>query len=205
MTDNGEKNGRMTLLLIAGIPLIMILASTWLWFYVASGKVDLVDVLGTANKGTLLPSPVSLEELSVTNADGLRFSATRSAEPMWRILIPVTQSCAERCLETLHYTRQIHAAMGKYRVRIDRLGLLAGIDANSSLAERLGRDYPELQLLYTSSAEFEAAFAQISADDQVPSYYVVDPYGWLMLAYSAADDGKDVMADLKFLLKNSNG
>ena len=140
MTNSGAKNGRMTLLLIAGIPLIMILASSWLWFYVAGGKVDLVDMLGTANRGTLLSPPVALDELSVTDADGMPFSATGSAEPMWRILIPVTQSCEESCLETLHYTRQIHAAMGKYRLRIERMGLLMGQDASPALVERLGRE-----------------------------------------------------------------
>ena len=205
MTSRETKNGRMTLLLIAGIPVIMILASTWLWFYVASGKVDLVDMLGTANRGTLVSPPLALGELAVTDASGARFSATQSKEPIWRILIPLVQPCADACLETLHYTRQIHSAMGKYRVRIERLGLLVGVDEESPVAQQLGRDYPELQLLYTATAEFANSIALQRADEQVPAYYVVDPYGWLMLAYSASDGGKGVMADLKFLLKNSNG
>ena len=40
--------------LIAGIPLTMILAATWLWYFVVRGDLDLVCALGTANQGTLV-------------------------------------------------------------------------------------------------------------------------------------------------------
>ena len=32
-----------------------------------------------------------------------------------------------------------------------------------------------------------------------------DPAGWIMMAYNSGDSYKDVIADLKFLLKNSRG
>ena len=55
MTDNNPTtNNRMVLLLISGIPLIMILAATWLWYFVARGDLDLVGMMGTANRGALV-------------------------------------------------------------------------------------------------------------------------------------------------------
>ena len=33
----------------------------------------------------------------------------------------------------------------------------------------------------------------------------MDPNGWVMMRYDSSVDYKDVIADLKFLLKNSNG
>ena len=60
MSEPARHNIRLTLLLIAGLPVTMILLATWLWFYVASGKINLVDLLGTANRGELLSPPPAL-------------------------------------------------------------------------------------------------------------------------------------------------
>jgi hypothetical protein len=35
-------------------------------------------------------------------------------------------------------------------------------------------------------------------------YFIVDPEGWTMMYYRDQQDGKEVMADLKFLLTNSH-
>ena len=37
------------------------------------------------------------------------------------------------------------------------------------------------------------------------SWYLVDPSGWVMMRYSTEVNYKDVIGDLKFLLKNSGG
>ena len=36
------------------------------------------------------------------------------------------------------------------------------------------------------------------------TWYLVDPAGWIMMSYNGEVSYKDVMADLKFLLKNSS-
>ena len=58
--------GRIVLLLIAGIPLTMILAASWLWYFVANGDLDLVAALGTANNGELVTPPRDLQQLPPT-------------------------------------------------------------------------------------------------------------------------------------------
>ena len=50
--DNQIRNNRLVLLTIIGIPVMMILTGTWLWYFVINGKLDLVGALGTANQGT---------------------------------------------------------------------------------------------------------------------------------------------------------
>jgi hypothetical protein len=62
-----------------------------------------------------------------------------------------------------------------------------------------------MKLLYTATSIFEGGLGAGAGGLETPAYYVVDPNGWIMLAYAANADGKDLMADLKFLLKNSNG
>ena len=194
---NTELNkNRLTLLMIAGIPVVIILASSWLWYYVASGRLDIVGALGTANQGALLDPPLAFGELSAVDAVGqpARLGGERT---LWRILLPIAGDCDESCQELIHYTRQIHTAMGKYKPRIERVAL-----ASAPVSEAIAAEYPELKLLYTSASGLDALAAATTPEDA--AYYVVDPAGWIILAYSADADGKDIMADLKFLLKNSN-
>ena len=99
----------------------------------------------------------------------------------------------------------MHTAMGKYKIRIERVFL--GLDLNGSELQsaELAAQYPQMKLLYTATSIFEGVLAAGAGGAETPAYYVVDPNGWIMLAYAANADGKDLMADLKFLLKNSNG
>lgn len=196
MTADANKN-RMVLLMIAGVPVLIILASTWLWYYVASGRIDIVDFLGTSNAGSLLEPPLSLSELDLRDSAGNAFDI-RGDRPTWRILLLGSGVCGEQCRKTVYYTRQIHTAMGKYANRIERVMAIPA-EAERGFAE----DYPELKLLYTSPSGLRA-LANATSGEGVPAYFVVDPNGWVILSYTAAADGKDMMADLKFLLKNSN-
>lgn len=192
-----QSKNRLALLMIAGVPITIILASSWLWYYVASGRLDIVGVLGTSNQGTLLDPPLSLEQLSPVDESGEAFQVPGD-RPLWRILLPVHDGCDEGCRELLYYTRQIHTAMGKYSRRIERVLLASG-----PVDQQLSADYPGLKLLYTSASGM-AALSNSGSGGADAGYYVVDPAGWIILSYAADADGKDIMADLKFLLKNSN-
>ena len=67
---DARANNRMVLLLIGGIPVTVILAATWLWFFVARGELDLVGVLGTANRGTLVQPPRQLDDYELLEESG---------------------------------------------------------------------------------------------------------------------------------------
>jgi cytochrome oxidase Cu insertion factor (SCO1/SenC/PrrC family) len=203
--NTADNKNRMTLLLIAGIPVMIILASSWLWYYVASGRLDLVDILGTANRGSLLEPPVNLADLQAVDKEGLDFDPGAEAKPRWRIMVPGRSDCDANCRQLLYYTRQMHTAMGKYQNRIERVFLGIGMDGSESLNAELRQRYPRLKLLYTPSASFQTQLDSRRITAEQPVYYLVDPRGWIILSYQAETDGGDLMADLKFLLKNSNG
>ena len=130
-----------------------------------------------------------------------------------RIMILGGETCDETCAHLVYYTRQIHTAMGKYTNRIERVFLAEGAAPGANPLGALAEDYPELNLLYTAAPagrtlrEAVASLAPAAGSGAAtePSYFVVDPQGWVILGYTAEADGKDIMADLKFLLKNSSG
>jgi hypothetical protein len=210
-------NNRMVLLLIAGIPVTVILASTWLWWFVVRGDLDLVGMLGTANRGDLVQPPRQLEQASLYDSDGRVFEL-RDAEPRWALLVPAADGVCDRpCEHSLYLTRQIHMAMGKEFNRIQRYYVgdrpvsetALPVDALSDdrpappdFAQFLATEHRGLKALSIDVATFEQLFPERAEDPS--TWYLVDPAGWVMMSYTEEVPYKDVIADLKFLLKNSS-
>ena len=101
-TSTGNRN-RLILLLIAGIPLTMILAASWLWYFVMRGDLDLVAILGTANRGTLVQPPRQITDVRILERDGYEFQLT-DLEPRWTFIVPHSgDSCGPDCEQTLYF------------------------------------------------------------------------------------------------------
>ena len=121
--DNQTRNNRLVLLTIMGIPLTMILAATWLWYFVAQGDLDLVDALGTANRGNLVQPPRQLDDVGLTETTGAPITYA-DLPRKWTLVVPNNGAeCDAACERLLYLTRQIHIAMGKEFGRIGRLYL----------------------------------------------------------------------------------
>jgi len=217
MTEVDPPNSnRMVLLLIAGLPVTVILLATWLWYFVARGDLDLVAILGTANRGELVQPPRLLAEAPLREQSGAVF-AYGSLEPRWTMLVPAAATaCNVACEHTLYVTRQIHVALGKEFNRVRRIyvgevpvagvSLVAGelSDGRPSppdLANYLAQEQRGMEALVLDRADFDRLFPEYLADPG--TWYLVDPAGWIMMAYNAEIPYRDVMSDLKFLLKNS--
>ena len=213
-------SGRLTLLLIAGIPVTVILAATWMWYFVARGDLDLVGALGTANKGELVQPPRQAEDAGWQNAEGAAFGAGASGTQgrgRWTFVIPQRNGeCAAACEQRLFETRQIHMSLGKDLGRVDRLLVTPAEELSLTVASLSdGRPVPENFRAYLASEQrglstwrsdatrFDAMFPELSSNPN--SWYLMDPAGWVMMRYDPTVDYKDVISDLKFLIKNSNG
>ncbi|MEM1112896.1 MAG: hypothetical protein AAGI11_13370 [Pseudomonadota bacterium] len=212
------NNGRMVLLLIFGLPITMILAASWLWFFVERGNLDLVGALGTHNSGSLLRPPRQLDEQRIRDADGREFRYS-DMEPRWSLLVAnAGADCDATCERSLYLIRQIHTAIGKEYSRLRRVyigdhainntaldveALSDESEAPEALADYLATEQRGLKSLQVSPEAYATLFAeQQSAAD---TWYLVDPSGWVMMTYDHSISYKDVISDLKFLLKNSSG
>jgi hypothetical protein len=201
-------NNRMVLLLIGGIPLTMILAATWLWYFVARGDLDLVSMVGTANRGTLVQPPRQLDDQTLRDESGV-VTKFADLEPRWAMVIPAAGGpCDAACEHSLYMTRQIHVAMGKEFNRLRRLYVSPdSVKSTPLTVVQLsdGRPAPAADefALTLSAASYSALFPEQAVD--ASTWYLVDPAGWVMMSYTNEISYKDVIADLKFLLKNSSG
>ena len=231
-----QRGGRAILLLIAGLPVTMILAATWLWYFVERGDIDILGALGTANSGEILSNPANILSRSFTAGDGSETSLD-ALEPKWTFMVVNSgEICDATCSELLYLTRQIRIAIGRDFHRIQRV-MMVDLPADSiriptstgaeSAQERIERGAVteaidnastiaaagETPLLDAIESEHpDVSVWQAGSEPVVPerhaadsAWYLVDPSGWVMMRYSSEVNYKDVIGDLKFLLKNSGG
>ena len=217
MNRTGQVNsGHLILLSIVGIPVTALLAATWLWYFVVHGDLDLIGILGTANRGSLIQPPRALNEGGLTAVSGTTLIYT-DLPAKWAFLIPGSDRCEAVCQQTLYQTRQIHRAMGKESNRIRRIYVsdvpladshfdLAGLSDNrplpESFADFLALEHPGLRTFEVSPEAHTLLFAEYTDSSGV--WYLVDPKGWIMMSYTPMQTYKEIMTDLQFLLKNSN-
>lgn len=211
------RNNRLVLVTILGIPVTMILAATWLWYFVINGDLDLVRALGTSNSGTLVQPPRQIDDLELREDTGALFKYS-DFDPKWTLLVPAgSASCDSACENSLYVTRQIHIAIGKEFNRIRRLYISEytagdttlvpremsdGHPAPDSFAELLETEHRGLKALKLPPGGYARLFPEHRED--ASTWYLVDPAGWIMMSYNSAIHYKDVISDLKFLLKNSS-
>ncbi len=217
MTESRQSPGnRLVLLTIIGLPVTMFLTATWLWYYVENGHLDLVSVLGTANRGQLLDPPRQIDEVELHAASGPQRYA--DLPPKWSfVVVNRGERCAETCESNLYTTRQIHKALGKYFDRIDRLyisdvpvadstlaveSLSDASPAPATFAQYLEQQHTDLLPLSVATEASLGLFPEWTGDNS--TWYLADPAGWVMMSYNSGISYKEVIADLKFLLKNSN-
>ena len=149
-------------------------------------------------------------------------------EPRWTLIVPTAGgACDAACERRIWFTRQIHVALGKDFNRIRRAvitdypaaevvvergavnpeGWPAGFDSGSVL-EYLALGHPGVLALQAQKQDFADLFDESALEDGVEwqgGWYLADPAGWIMMRYEDGLDYKAVIADLKFLLKNSGG
>ena len=214
-----RRQGRRILLLIAGIPLSIMLAATLLWWAVAEGQFDIVGTMGTANHGELIVPPKSVSQRTFSD-DGAADLLWEDLPVKWHFLIVHRGDvCAANCQAQLYQTRQIHIALGKDFNRVGRVVLTdlpadliavtpaaesasaAASTVDGTLADWITAEHAGVTALTLPSPEM----AELMPTTLEPGgyWYVVDPAGWIMMRVANDLYYKDVISDLRFLLKNS--
>lgn len=78
--------------------------------------------------------------------------------------------------------------------------LAAAQPLSSDYDAKLSREYPQLQR-YPLDA---SVFSKTTGDKATPQLWIIDPHGNLVLRYEPNVKGKDLLNDLRHLLKLSN-
>ena len=120
-------------------------------------------------------------------------------ETRWQLLVTAPQGCAADCQQLVYLARQLQIGLGRDASRATH-GLAVAQPIDAAYTAKLQLEYPQLQRYtldlptYTQGAEGNGA-AQL---------WIIDPHGNLVLRYDPGVIGKDVLNDLRLLLKLSN-
>lgn len=179
----GRRSGRWQLIMLLALvigPMFLATAMFYGRFWIPEGR---------SYHGELIGGHAALSEL------GVPFVPDKG----WQLLVSAPQDCAEQCQQLIYLARQIHIGLGREASRANH-ALAVARPLSADLDERLLKEYPQL-LRYQLNPD---AYAQELPDNAVPQLWIVDPLGNLVLRYPPDTQGKDILIDLRQLMKISN-
>jgi len=182
------RRWKLSLGLVWGLPLgLMLLA--WLMYKTGLGVPQLKH-----NHGILLDPPFKAAQSLPLYGRG------------WTLLLPTAGACKEACRQRLYRTRQVHVALGREAWRLQRLHWATTNPPTREENEFLQREHPGIRVHHQAPAPEWSARA--GADPGVTGrwddyFYLVDPQGFLVMAYKNTDSGEGLLEDLRFLLRIS--
>lgn len=184
MNTTPKKSGYAILYLLVLLFFVPLIAAWVLYKTPAQWYRDPV------NNGVLLKTPLHLEQLQLSDADGKAFDAN-AMRGHWIMLYRAALPCDEGCNSNLYYMRQVRTALGKDRMRVQRI--VVTNTAAKDFDQMLVQEYPETQHLTASN--------QLAL--QTGSLYLVDPLGNIIMMYSGTLEPKKLLADITKLLRVS--
>ncbi len=202
LTAGGKNRTRSRLALVTVASLFaapVILA--WLAFYVFPDWRP----TGTVNHGELVTPVRPLPAFQKTAADGRQIDET-FLRGKWTFVMLAEGECDDDCRRLLYTVRQIRLSQGK---NIDRLKrLMLWIDPpDTALMKQLQGAFPGQVMLGLSSQADEPLLTPFQLDSTKPldteRYYLVDPFGNLMMSYPGDAEPRGAIKDLERLLKYS--
>jgi hypothetical protein len=191
--DDARRRGRRLLLLIAALFLLPVVVASMLYY----GK--LWRPAGSSSMGQLIDPARPLEVAGLRHRDGTAAGAEIFSNK-WSLIYIGDGACDAQCRTALVFGRQSRLALNNEMPRVQRIFLATGHCCND---EYLAKEQPGLITLDASAPEAQAMLAQFP-DEHARSLYIVDPLGNLMMRHDGEHTSKDLLSDLKNLLRLSH-
>ncbi|MCP1513800.1 MULTISPECIES: hypothetical protein [Pseudomonas] len=120
-------------------------------------------------------------------------------EQRWQLLVTAPTACATDCRQLVYLARQLQIGLGRDASRASH-ALASAQPLSADYDARLKAEYPQLQRYVLDLS----TFTRNAAAPGEAQLWIVDPHGNLVLRYDATVKGKDLLNDLRHLLKLSN-
>jgi len=187
MTENKNTWARVQMLLIAVVFFGPLAVATWMYY---GGHFQ---PTGRTNQGALIEPIVNVAEQFPGSDVAVR------GDGYWILIYADDSACAERCRDALYTLRQSQKMLGKEMSRLLRVFLHGESSPDKVMLadEHAGlvalRDDRLLALLQNKKP------AALSAG----GYFLMDPLGNLVMYFESGINPRDMVADIKHLLKLS--
>lgn len=196
-----RKNRRMLLLVLASfiIPFLVGDLAYRLGWYKG----------GQVNKGQLIDPPASFTELHARDGAGKGLGSSFAGKTWW-LLYVIPADCGMACRNRLFQMRQVDKALGKESERLSQV-LVVTAPLSASTEELLEKEFAGFIRIGADASSVDVALMRATPKaSQDGQLYIMDPMGWIMLAYAPQKDEKasvvkaeEILKDLRKLLKAS--
>ncbi|HEX7025816.1 MAG TPA: SCO family protein, partial [Gammaproteobacteria bacterium] len=119
----------------------------------------------------------------------------------WTLVFVPPDDCDETCKRNIYHMRQVWAGLGREAHRVQRL-LILRAPAQWDVLRGFLENYPNMPVAFDADGALINQIAHSEASLGV-KIYLVDPLGNLMMAFPQTLDPRDMLKDLKKLLKIS--
>jgi hypothetical protein len=190
--EDSRRRGRRVLLLLAAIFLVPVFLAFALYY----GNVW--RPAGSSSKGELITPARPLVAAGLRLPDGTA-AGNEVLQGKWSLVYLGDGACDADCRTALVFARQTRIALNNEMTRV-QIVMLATANCCVDLAQHV----PGIRVVDASSADAAPLLAQFPAERRAQTLYIVDPLGNLMMRHDAAQTSKDLLTDLKKLLKLSH-
>jgi cytochrome oxidase Cu insertion factor (SCO1/SenC/PrrC family) len=187
--------GRLALILLVLVFALPLAAATWLYY-----SPDVWKPKTFTNQGQLMDPPRRLDPVALVDLPGQPFG-TEQLRRHWTLMHVGNGRCDHACEEALVDTRQLRLALGHNMDRVQRVYLSTDASTLSQLAPLL-EEHPRLHLVTGEREALATVMAALGRDAQ-GHIYLLDPLGNLVLRYSPEVSARDMLKDVRKLLRNS--
>lgn len=190
------RRGRRTALLLFTAGFAPMILATVMYY------TGWLNPAGHTNEGVLVEPAIPVQQLNLETVDGHPFSArfgVGQADPQWHMLV-ASENCGGDCERLLYLARQVNIALGKSAPRVSRAAWLGSLPAD--LEARWHEEYRRMERLQLAAGNSPAWPEGFNPAEQ-PGILLVDPFGNVMMRYGPEHTGKQLLKDLKQLMKLS--
>ena len=183
---NQLTKSRMTLVGLILIFFLPIFASWYLVFF-----SDYKNEINSIENGDLIEPVISLGAIEARPVEN---NQPFIVAERWTLVFFVNDDCDAVCQKKLYQVRQIRLALGKNVDKIDRLLIAKNPIDWAEFAER----YSGQKVLDSTMNDFTRIYDSFSSIQgfNENSFYLIDPYGFIMMRYSESVEPKGVIKDI---------
>ena len=191
--EDSRSRGRRQLLIVAAVFLLPVIVAFAMYY----GK--LWRPAGSSSKGELIDPARPLEIAGLRHADGTPADAGVFRDK-WTLIYIGDGACDADCRTALVFARQTRLALNNEMTRVQRIFLATDHCCDTAY---FTAEHPGLIALDASSPDAQRLLAQFPPA-RARALFIVDPLGNLMMRHDASHTTKDLLSDLKKLLKLSH-
>lgn len=167
------------------------------WLYSIGGTQE------TVNNGEFVKGEVQLLNMGLTGIDG-KAATEKQLYGHWHMMTFTASDCGKVCEERVYTMRQIKTSLHKESPRLTNVLIHFGKDISEQFKGKIKTHYANFERYYGEQEIFNHQLGYKGrdlVDKQI--MFIVDPIGNVILKYDGTETAKEIISDIKRLLKAS--